>query len=229
MADRKNNLLKMIIEEYIRSAMPVSSGLINEKYLPRVSSATIRNDMAELEEAGLIYQPHTSAGRVPTLAGYQYYLDNFVFDSEIHGPAKEELEKLSGKIFNNRLGAKDLAKTLAEISSATVLVGFSPRDVYYTGISNLFRQPEFSQYNFVYSMSQIIDHLDEVMSRIFDQIDKEIKIWLGSDNPFGEMSSVILSKITLDKQKILLGILGPNRMDYQKNIGLIRYSQQLFK
>ena len=72
--ERQNNLLKVVIEEYVDSASPVGSSLIVSKYFQDLSSATIRNDMAELEKQGLIFQPHPSAGRVPTITGYRKYL-----------------------------------------------------------------------------------------------------------------------------------------------------------
>ena len=193
-ASRKDNLLKIIVEEYIDSAEPVGSGLIAQKYFKDLSSATIRNDMAELEEEGLIHQPHTSAGRVPTLAGYRYYLDNFVSEGKISGKSKKDLDELSKDLTSDRESVKSLAKSLAEISNEAVLIGFSSSDVYYTGISNLFRQPEFAEQDIVYSISEIIDHLDEVMANIFDRVEGRAQILIGRDNPFGESSSVVLVK-----------------------------------
>ena len=230
MTDNKNdNLLKIIVEEYIDSVSPVGSNLMVEKYFPELSSATIRNYMVELEERGLIYQPHTSAGRVPTLAGYQYYVEKFVSDGDITAKNKKIFDSLSKKIKLDSESIKLLAKLLAELSEEAVLIGFAPTDVYYTGISNLFRQPEFIEHQVAYSMSEIIDHLDEAMAKIFHQIDNNVKILMGDDNPFGNGSSVILVKYKAGKNYGLVGIFGPNRMDYQENIGLIKYAQKLLE
>ena len=73
---RQQQLLKEIVEKYITDVEPVSSKLLTDRLT--VSSATIRNEMNELEKQGFIYQPHTSAGRVPTVAGYKFYVKNFV-------------------------------------------------------------------------------------------------------------------------------------------------------
>ncbi|MBI3324163.1 MAG: hypothetical protein HYZ92_02680, partial [Candidatus Omnitrophica bacterium] len=70
---RRNDILEAVIETYINTASPVGSVLISRKMRRNLSSATIRNVMADLEEAGLLEQPHTSAGRVPTDRGYRYY------------------------------------------------------------------------------------------------------------------------------------------------------------
>lgn len=77
MLDRKHKLLNSIIDEYIASAEPVGSGLLVEKYSLKVSPATVRNEMMELEKEDYIYQPYTSAGRVPTEKGYKFYVDNY--------------------------------------------------------------------------------------------------------------------------------------------------------
>lgn len=73
--DRKNQILSAIIEHFVQTAEPVGSKTIILTYNFNVSPATVRNDMAELEEQGLIMQPHTSAGRVPTDKGYRFYVD----------------------------------------------------------------------------------------------------------------------------------------------------------
>ena len=82
LTDRKKIVLKAIIEEYISTAEPVSSGAIVEKYIPDCSSATIRNEMAELEQLGYIEKPHTSAGRIPSVKGYRFYVDELLNDEE---------------------------------------------------------------------------------------------------------------------------------------------------
>lgn len=76
--ERKQQVLMAIIQDYISTAEPVGSRTIARKYKLGVSPATIRNEMADLEEMGLIEQPHTSAGRVPSDMGYRYYVDNLM-------------------------------------------------------------------------------------------------------------------------------------------------------
>ena len=74
LTERRQKLLRLIVDEYVTTAQPVGSGTIVEKYRLGLSSATIRNEMAALEDEGYIAQPHTSAGRVPTDLGYRYYV-----------------------------------------------------------------------------------------------------------------------------------------------------------
>ena len=227
--NKKDKLLKIIVEEYIRSAEPIGSAFVAEKYLKDSSPATVRNHMAELEDEGLIFQPHTSAGRVPTLEGYKYYLANLLDRRELGGKNKKVLDESKKNFSDGREGVKALAKAIAELANSTVLVGFSPLDVYYTGLANLFRQPEFAEHAQVYNMSDVIDHLDEVMAKVFFQLDDEIKILVGAENPFGEMSSVVLTRCQIEGREGLLGIMGPSRMNYEENFGLVAYGREILK
>ena len=78
LAERKKKILSAVIESYINTGEPIGSkALINETGL-EVSSATVRNDLADLTNKGYLVQPHTSAGRIPTLQGYRYYIDNLM-------------------------------------------------------------------------------------------------------------------------------------------------------
>ena len=73
MEDRKKRILQAIIDDYVLTAMPVGSRTISRKYLSHLSSATIRNEMSDLEELGFLSQPHISAGRVPNAKAYRLY------------------------------------------------------------------------------------------------------------------------------------------------------------
>lgn len=83
LSERQQNILRLIIQEYIKSAAPVSSKTIAEDYNLGVSSATVRNEMAMLEELGYLMHPHTSAGRVPTEAGYRYFVEKLMEQVEL--------------------------------------------------------------------------------------------------------------------------------------------------
>ncbi|MBU4332408.1 hypothetical protein KKD19_01445 [Patescibacteria group bacterium] len=213
MQNRQNKLLKYIIEEHIRTAGPVGSSLLVDKHFNDISSATIRNEMAEMEKQGLIVQPHISAGRVPTEAGYKFYLENLIKSGKI--------TEVPG--FKNMSNLKDIAKRIAEISKEAVVVGFSKDDVYYTGISNVFSQPEFHKYDLVYNFSSVIDHLDEVVSQIYNEVGNDVEVRIGSDNPFGADCGLVITK---SKNK-MIGIIGPMRMDYRSNINLLKYAKTL--
>lgn len=226
LTERQKKIFKQIVENYIFDAQPIGSKLLTDSL--GVSSATIRNEMSVLEDENLIYQPHTSAGRVPTIDGYKYYFDNFVDKEKSLSRSKQQLlesiwrESLDD--YNQSL--KKLAKAMADISKNAVLVGFSEKYFYYTGLANLFNQPEFTAIDLVRSLGYLVDHLDEVVSRIFPQID-DLSVKIGDDNPFSSECSVLLAKCSTPTGEGLLGILGPVRMDYQHNFSLLNYSRNL--
>ncbi len=221
MNKRQESLFLNILREHIDSAQAVGSKFLVDKYKLDVSSATIRNDMAELEKLGLITHPHTSAGRVPTERGYKYYIDNYLDVKELAKKDKEGLER-ARKMNTGEVMVKNLAKEIANLTKSAVVVAFAKNNVYYTGISNLLSQPEFADFDLIYSISEVVDHLDEVVADIFDSV-KETQVKLGKDNYFADNCGSILTRVD-DK---LVGVLGPIRMDYERNLGLINYAKQL--
>lgn len=123
--ERKKQILKAVIEEYIGAAEPVSSGTIVEKYDLGFSSATIRNDMADLEHEGYLEKPHTSAGRVPSVKGYRFYVDELLNDENI---SLEEIEYIKENLQTKVNEIEDLTKittnTISEMTHyTTVAIG----------------------------------------------------------------------------------------------------------
>ena len=123
--ERKKKVLQAIVEEYINTAEPVSSGSITKGYGLDYSSATIRNDMAQLENIGFLDKPHTSAGRVPSAKGYRYYVDELLKEDNL---SLEEIKYIKNKLEIKVNEIEDLTKvattTLSEITHyTTVAVG----------------------------------------------------------------------------------------------------------
>jgi len=225
-SDRKQLILKTLTREYIKTAQPVSSGFLVEKYKLDISPATVRNEMTELEDAGYIYQPHTSAGRVPTAAAYEFYVQEFI-DPKKTIKLSEGQARLLDKLFKKEENSfKQVAKAIAELSNAAVFWAFHKNNLYYTGISNLFTQAEFKQANLVYDVSAVIDQMDEIIDRIFNKLSLGEQVLIGAQNPFGDFLSAVLVKYNSENQSGIFGILGPLRMDYEKNIALANYIKQ---
>lgn len=226
---RQEKLLNIIITEYTRTAQPIGSKFIANCGNFDLSPATIRNEMGELEDMGFIFAPHTSAGRIPTEKGYQFFVKNYLKDKDLNKRQQEALLKSikEFKSFNPDL-MKEIAKSIAELSSEAVFIGFSPSSFYYTGISNLFSQPEFvNQHNLVCNLSSVIDHLDEIINKIYYDFQDEVAILIGTNNPFGTDCSTILTGYKTKNQQGVMGILGPIRMDYQNNFSLMKFSKHL--
>ena len=112
LTNRQNEILKIIVLEYIKLAKPVSSNLICDEL--KCSSATVRSEMAQLEDLGLLEKTHTSSGRIPSEAGYRYYVDNLM---ELKSMSAEDMLKLQIIFRNNQLELNDCIKKSLEIIS----------------------------------------------------------------------------------------------------------------
>lgn len=128
MDERKQKVLRAIITDYIHTAEPVGSRTIAKKYDLGVSPATIRNEMSDLEELGLIEQPHTSAGRVPSQKGYRYYVDFLIGEENLPAVERDALALFFGERLSqlNRL-FEDTCRVLADMSHYLSMVMMSSR------------------------------------------------------------------------------------------------------
>jgi len=219
MENRSQKLLKEIIDIHIKTARPVSSSMLAASRKFDLSSATIRNAMYELEVQGYIAQPHTSAGRMPTVVGYKFYLDNLLNIRNLNSKENKELEDACKK------DIRDLAKLLVDKTNLATIVGFSPSNLYFTGLFNLFSQPEFEDYKMVLSMTKVVDSLEKAMMDIYHRIDKPM-VLIGAENPFSSDCSVAITPLGGGK---LLAILGPMRMDYNKVLALLEETVKIVK
>ena len=113
LSERRQRILRALIEEYVERALPVGSRTLTERYRLGVSSATVRNDLSALEDAGYIAQPHTSAGRIPTDAGYRTFVDELLSTGAVdeEGPYRAVVEQL-------RASASELDGLLEHTSAA---------------------------------------------------------------------------------------------------------------
>lgn len=123
--DRKKKILQAVIDEYINSAEPVSSVALVEKYGLNYSSATVRNELAELEKSGYLDKTHTSSGRIPSEKGYRFYVDELINEEDI---SLEEIKYIQSKLDEKVNEIEDLTKiatsTLSEVTHyTTVAIG----------------------------------------------------------------------------------------------------------
>lgn len=225
LATRQEAILKSIIQDYTDTAQPVGSHSVVGRHRLTVSPATVRNEMGDLERAGYITHPHTSAGRIPTEKGWRYYVTHFLEQRPV---AKQEQQDLTEAYESGETPEEQvrfLAKKMADLVSTAVFVAFSPHDVYATGFSHLFAQPECTHLDFVRSVSAILDELDVVLPDLFPNV-TEIRVLVGRDSPFGEAFGTILAPVAIHTMCIV-GCLGPIRMSYAENVARMAYAQGL--
>jgi len=216
MEQRQEKILKYLIREYIKTAEPVSSKFLAEKYKLGISQATLRWDMVKLTVEGYLTQPHTSAGRVPTEKAYHYYIENFS-ETKLAPEAERNIEEVFS-VREKRELARELGKEIASISK-NISILLLEREIFWQGLSRLLSQPEFYEAE---DILETIESFEDFYKNIEEnEFSKEdIKIYIGSENPFVEDKN--LSLVFGGLEGGMIGILGPIRMDYQTNIALIK-------
>lgn len=245
---RKKLLLRAVVQEYVRTAEPVGSETIVSHYDLGVSPATVRNDMAELEEQGLLEQPHTSSGRIPTAQGYRFYVHEFVRPpfAEASGDRRDEPPADARQTLDESLSRverdadrafKDFARTMAALTAETIVIRLGRSNGYLTGVSNLMRKPEFRKRDLLIRVTEAMDDLDRVLTDIERRLSRaepgggsgEIEVFIGEENPFGSHLSSVLTKYELPGfGEGIIGIVGPTRMDYDANVAIMKYIRKIF-
>lgn len=246
MNDRQKQLLSAIVELYNETAIPVGSQALVDRYDFKVSSATLRSDMATLEEEGYLYQPHVSAGRIPTDAGYRIYVEEMMRDQDLSRDDQRHLqtELLTLKAKHMRLG-RSTAKLLSALSGNLAVSGILRKptrnisdgtedmgvdEFYDFGMKELIEKPEFKEIDELCRLVETLDSLDEQVDGIMLKLkDDETRIFIGSENPITGINncSMIVAPYQTGEGRGMLAIIGPKRMDYAKNKSLIEYMKKL--
>ncbi|MBT4856777.1 hypothetical protein HON52_01150 [Candidatus Uhrbacteria bacterium] len=225
---RQVNVLAAIVQEYVATAQPVASKVLAEKFEFGVSPATLRNDMATLEEFDLLRQPHTSAGRVPTENGYRLYLEQFVKKQQAICKPTQVMQEVVRAAESPRELVREMAKHLMKLSGETAVASLDTGWSHYTGISHLFHKPEFRNIDMLHSLSQAVDRFDDVLRDLFPDVRDETNVWIGGENPFGKQMATVMVKYELPNGMTgVLGLVGPLRMQYEKNIHLLEQAKKV--
>lgn len=229
--ERKFQILRQVIHQFISSTHPVSSqSFLELKEFP-VSSATIRNEMSKLEKEGYIKQPHTSAGRIPTSKGYKLFVEKLMDIStnektnilhQFQDAQKQHfLHKTKEKVYD---GISILSQLTENVAFATIPEN---KRTLFLGIANLLKQPEFIQDT--ESARGVIEVLEQgFFESIKDiNISHDIDIHIGENNIFPNIQSCSLmcTQYTHNGFHGFLGIVGPTRMDYARNKLLIEHTK----
>jgi heat-inducible transcriptional repressor len=233
MNSRQKQVLSAIVELYTKTALPVGSQALLEHFEFPVSSATLRNDMVALEEEGFLYQPHTSAGRIPTDDGYRLYVEEMMGDEDLSREDQRHLQKelLMMKAKQVRTG-RSTAKLLSALSGNLAVSGIIGRDELYDfGMKELIEKPEFQEIDDLCRLVETLDSLDERLDGIMLKLkDGETHIFIGDENPISGIdncSMIVAPYENKEGERGMLAIIGPKRMEYAKNKSLIEYMKKL--
>jgi transcriptional regulator of heat shock response len=218
-SQRQEEILNNIIREYIDSAKPVSSRLLEKKHRFGIKPATIRIEMQKLTDQGFLAQPHTSAGRIPTDKGYRFFVDKLM---------ATEISNFKKAFFNNQedsLGfIQEVTKFLADHTGGLAL-GYvsSEKLLLKEGWNDIFLEPEFEETGLASKFAQMIEDFEANIEDVFADLSYLPHVYIGKENPFSSAKdfSLIAAKCHFPKEDAVLTIVGPKRMPYDKNIGLI--------
>lgn len=234
MTDRQEIILGALVQEYIDSALPISSSLLVEKYDFDLSPATLRAEMMALEEEGYLYQPHTSAGRIPTDRGFRYFVDKLMEERPLSVREQKALQVEILKLkAQNKMLARTTAKLLSSMTDSLAISGLvNSEDFYRSGTQKLLSKPEFNNLDSVSKLAEVLDYLDENAEELFDKLEATsgAEVFIGKENPLGSADecSMVVSRYNLPSgEEGLLAIIGPKRMRYSRNISILDQFKKL--
>ena len=233
MTERQKHILSAVVELYTETALPVGSQALLAHFDFPVSAATLRSDMVALEKAEYLYQPHTSAGRIPTDAGYRIYVEEMMGDKDLSREDQRRLQKelLIMRAKQARMG-RSTAKLLSALSGNLAVSGIIDKDEMYDfGMKELLEKPEFQEIDELCRLVETLDSLDEKLDGLIVKLaDGETHIFIGDENPIdgiNNCSMVVAPYHNKKGERGMLAIIGPKRMDYAKNKSLIEYMKKL--
>lgn len=224
--DRKVQVLKLIVEEYLKTGEIMWSKNLLKKYDLQVSSATVRNDMASLEDMGLIFQPYNSAGRLPTNRGLRVFVDYLM--ETMPSVFLEAEQEFSEKIEKNRID--DVLYTLvARLTKITWEITFacipSLGTSYYLWLSNYLERHHGTLGEEMFQVIKCLENKHQFIDLLeWLDISTRVSAFIGEESviPELESSTMIVKKIEVNGYTGYLGILGSTMMDYAFNITALR-------
>lgn len=223
---RKEQVFRLLIEDVIDRGEPIGSQAMVTEHRLDVSPATVRNWFAEFEADGLIHQPHTSSGRVPTEKGYRFYVEQFIRPKPLSKRDRQDVERVLQDVTEDGIRrVKVFAKHVAETCATAVVIGSGDADTYYTGLTGLLSQPEFHDAHRMLTLGSVLDHMDEILTNVRTRTFTEPTILIGADCPFGSMCASLL--LTLSNGTCL-AIVGPQRMPYERALSYALTAKELF-
>ena len=224
MQERQLEILRAIVEEYVATQEPVGSKAIAERHPLGVSPATIRNEMAILEDAGLITQPHTSAGRIPTNTGYRVFVDKLATIKPLSDAERRAIETFLSHSNDRDDLLVRTAKLLAQLTKQVAVIQYPDEErVVLAGTANLARS---SAQETAASIFPILEALEEqvVLLRLLADANTSVQVRIGDEQSEKNLQTTSLVSVGygIEGQSVgALGVIGPTRMDYAQTIATV--------
>ncbi len=205
-------LLDVVIDNYINKGEPVGSKFLHSLEDAEYAPSTLRKYLNQLEKAGMVYQPYNSSGRVPTVQGLTTYIENYLV-------AQEEEKNI--EVLKVRSGLKQLVESIWGVADG-VVVGFVRNDeYYYLGINNLLKDDMVSEYEATRNIIRFIEE-KRIVKFIDSKILKKNQIYYTFIEDHKTLISCLYAKITVDDYDCMISIIGPTRVNYKKNVAILK-------
>lgn len=233
LSPRQTQILKAVVEEYITTAEPVASEQLEKKYNLGVSPATIRNEMSDLTDMGLLKQPHTSAGRIPTSMGLRFYVDHLMQEKRL-SVADEVSAKES--VWDARFDFEKLMRqatlALAEKTRTMSLIATSDGHIYYSGVANILDMPEFWEIDVARTVLATLDQHQRFRQLFFEREYNQnpVHIVFGADLgwPYFDPVGLAFTYFSAGSNRQgSIAVIGPSRLNFPYVIPTLRYFSDL--
>lgn len=231
LTDRQRALLKAIVEEYIDTAEPIGSEVIERKYNLGVSPATIRIEMGKLTDLGYLRQPHTSAGRAPTSMGMRCYINELMKEKTLPVTAEVSIKDLMWhERFRYERLLKEAVRALARQCDMLALAIDENGQVTYAGAANILDWPEFYDIDvtrFVLSLFDEFPTLQNIIGKAEGA--GPIHILFGEEMEFEYLrtTSFVFTKYPVGEKSGVIGVIGPARMNFPLVLPYVKYVRDL--
>jgi transcriptional regulator of heat shock response len=231
LTDRQAYVLSLVVRDYIDLAQPVGSEVLLLRHALGVSAATVRGELARLEASGLLLHPHTSAGRVPTVAGFRYFVEHLMTSAGLSDAEQRTIRhqfhqagadpdlwmRLSAAVMAQTSGAAGLVATTGEVNA--------PR-LYHDGLMHILAEPEFADVCRLREVVEILEHgqgLEPIIQRLPTH---GVQVIIGGEPPLERVPHVtlILSRFGhWPRATGVLGVIGPVRLPYERAVPTVGF------
>lgn len=231
---RQTQILKSLVDEYIESADPVGSEVLEKKYNLGVSSATVRNEMVNLTKSGYLRQPHTSAGRVPTPMAMKFYINQLMEEKQMsltdEVKAKEEVWDVRQDL--DRL-LEEATHSLAARTGSLAISALDSGKSWRAGLANVFSNPEFMDLNMCAGLFSFLDEEEFLIDLFFSKFlgESPIEVMFGEELGINDLGPVgiVATRFRARDKNGALGIIGPTRLRYPTIIPVLRYYKNMIE
>lgn len=231
LTSRQIQILRAVVDEYLKTAEPVGSDTIDKKYNLGVSPATIRNEMVYLSEQGYLKQPHTSAGRIPTSTALKLYVKELMSKKDLTvadevsvkermWDTKDDLDKL----------LQEATRVLADRTKSIGIAFTNDKHAYHAGYSYLLGYPELTSVDVTRTILSLLEETNQ-LDTIFNSPWGEdvVHVVFGEDlgNQYLEQMSITFTDFTCGDRHCSLGVIGSSRVNYQHVVPMLEYFHDL--